>query len=195
MELEDLKQSVHTGNAQYSEAELQSIFTIKTKGTVRHLNKKMLMDATIMIVVTGLLIAATFYLGIKSRYTVSALLVGMSALLLIHFQIKKYLLGHSVSTSRPVLQGLKRTVRILKSYIIGYYITIPALTILMFHAIGSALRINTSEVVYIAGLLTGTLLCYVTVRLMYADELKRLITHISQFEALSSDLSDQEKKR
>ncbi len=125
MEIQELKDQFNKASVHYSRQELNDIFEVRMKSTVDQVNKKMLWDAVLMLVVAGGLIMATFLIGLKQRYWVSGEILVVSLLLLLHYRIKYYLLNR-FDFEGNVMQALMRCKKRLLFYMKVYWGVVPS---------------------------------------------------------------------
>lgn len=128
MELDKLKGKVDFSTVKYSKDELDNIFQLRIKGNIASMNKKMLMDAILMGLVTSLLVAITFYIGLRNRYVISMELVGFAVLLLIHYRIKYVLLNNVNLHAQTVNSTVEKVYKRFKAYWIAYHWFVPMLS-------------------------------------------------------------------
>lgn len=132
MELDQLKKSYKKSEVKYSSEELKSIFEIRTQGSIKSINNKMLIDALLMILMTLVLITITFTLGLRSKYMVSGQIAGFGIILLLHYRLKYFLLNNINFERNDIRSAIRKVFKIFKMYWYGYQIIIPAMTITLF---------------------------------------------------------------
>ncbi len=179
MELEELKEQVARNAVSYSRSELNEIFTLRTKRTVSKINKKMLIDVLLMILTTTLLVAATFIIGLRSRYVVSAQIIGFALLIFVHYRIKFILIKRAFNSEYGLRIGAKKLVSLLNKYIFAYKIVLTSFFSILTIKHYSDLAYDWSAIVeqwpiiFIAAV-TGYLAATITAKMIYGKELEKL---------------------
>lgn len=186
MELEDLKGKIDVSKISYSRAEIESIFELRTKKTVRSINKKMLIDALLMITTTVVLVAITFSLGLRSRYIISIQILSLALLLLAHYRIKYLLLNKLDLHSHSVTEVIQVTFKTIRRYWIGYHVVIPLLfSSLTWYLISGIAKHQDSLVTLMISSAIGILTLGITnvlVRKIYQGDYQQLKKNYEQFQ-------------
>lgn len=169
MELDDLKKKVDLTGVKYSQKEIKSIFEIKTKHTLKIINRKMFIDAIAMLITASILIAITFTLGLKSRFIVSAQILGLVAVLLIHYKTKYLLLNRGYLSSRGLFDTFRKTYRTFRNYMITYLVIVPGMIIIL-----SSLLLNLNVITGLALSIVGVIITAGLLKLIYGKEYSRL---------------------
>ena len=186
MELEDLKGKIDVSKISYSRAEIESILELRTKKTVRSINKKMLVDALLMIATTIVLIAITFTLGLRSRYLITAQIVSLALLLLAHYRIKYILLNKVNLHSYTVSEVIQQTYKTTRRYWIGYHVVVPMMfSSLTWYLILSISAQSHSFITFLSSLTVGLMTLGITnvlVRKIYQAEYQQLKKNYEQFQ-------------
>ncbi|HNP19633.1 MAG TPA: hypothetical protein PKL31_14445 [Fulvivirga sp.] len=179
MELEELKEQIADSQVSYSRSELKEIFTLRTKRTVSKINRKMLIDALLMILTTALLVAATFIIGLRSRYVVSGQIIGFSLLIFVHYRIKSVLIKKAQNSDNGLQIGAEKLVRILNKYIYAYKIILPSffsiLTIKHYYDLThNWSAVSDHWLIIIIAAVTGYIAANITAKMIYGKELNKL---------------------
>ncbi|MBL3657564.1 hypothetical protein [Fulvivirga sediminis] len=134
MELDELRKSwkAQTDEAKYSKREINEIFEVKTKRSLKVLNRSMLFDALLMIVTIVAFISYSFLMGLKDRLWISAELITMALVLTLHYKIKYNLINQLDFEANGVKSAMTKTIRKLKKYIKIYETAIPCISTLLF---------------------------------------------------------------
>ena len=135
MELDELKREIAHTEPRYSRSELESIFEIKTRNTVKHMDKIMRYDLITMVLVTVAMVSITFYAGLENRYFISTQIVLLATALFLHFSIKRKVIYKQLA-SRGIMESIEKTLAKTITYIRVYKIIIPLII--------SSLHIKTS---------------------------------------------------
>jgi len=135
MELDELKRELAQTEPQYSRSELESIFEIKTRNTVKNMDKIMRYDLITMVLVTVAMVSITFYAGLENRYFISMQIVLLATALFLHFSIKRKVIYKQLA-SRGIMESIEKTLAKTITYIRVYKIIIPLII--------SSLHIKTS---------------------------------------------------
>ncbi len=184
MELEELKTKKWQNEVSYSLDELESIFEIRTKSTIKNVNRKMFIDAMLMLLTTTVLISTTFWLGLRSKYIVSGQIIGFACFLLMHYRIKYLILNNVNLLSNTIRDGIASVYKRLYNYIIAYYIFIPIFAIsLMFKIrsdLGYQIELSTENaLIYSVTLMGSILVVYLLSTVLYKKDLARLKSLLS----------------
>ncbi len=198
MELDELKNKLNAVHIHYSAQELNEIFEIRTKRAVSNVNRKMLWDAILMVIVAAGLIAVTFLTGLKSRYLVSGEIVAMSVLLLIHYRIKYYLLN-TIGFDGNIRQAMFQCLNRMQLYMYVYWTVVPlGISLLYLDLQNQLIRLiepDTSELIvrYALVLPLGLVIFFITRKLTYVlygqdmDRLRGLIREMDEEEDHSGE--------
>ena len=128
MELDELKELINEKPISYSREELESIFQIKTKRQLGEVNKKMRVDMILMILTALGIISVAFFLGLRDRLSLSAEVILLVGLVLIHYRIKYVKVNQINLFKYDVRAGVEKSVNSLKFYLKLYKIVIPFFT-------------------------------------------------------------------
>lgn len=124
-ELDELKSTWNGKQLAYSKAALSDIFEVKTKRTVRAINRTMLLDYTLMLIAAAGLIALTFFLGLKSRYIVALEILTVTSLMIIHYGIKYRVINSVNLQHNDVKHSISKLSNRLNAYLLAYRVVIP----------------------------------------------------------------------
>ena len=187
MDIDKLKKDWQqsTDDLRYSRAALNSIFEVKTKRSLRQINRSMWLDAVIMLLVTASFIVISFMLGLKDRYVISGELLLVALLLYIHYKIKRMMLNQVQFTDSNIKNVLERIISKMQVYLYAYSIIIPAtgagLYLLYQYNLSTYSRmpftLATTDILITS--CVGATLFLITrfiCRLMYGHELDKLIS-------------------
>ena len=134
MELEEIKRILETSEIKYSKREINDIFGIRTRRSLKSVNRKMLWDVLGMITMVLILVTITFMIGLQDRYLISAEIIGLAVILTIHYRIKYHLLN-KFNYDRGVKTILITVKGRLTHYLKAYLLIIPT--------VAAALYLNT----------------------------------------------------
>ena len=186
MEIEDFKGKIDLSGVSYSEAEIESIFQLRTKSTIKNINRKMLLDALLMIITAILLISLTFAIGLRSRYYVSTQIIGLSLLLLAHYRLKYLHLNKSDFHHQSIREVISSTYRTFKKYWIGYHIVVPlmmaSLSIKLMLDLSHDINMLFSIFISVCSGLVGLMVTYIVAKKMYHKEYNKLKEVYQHFE-------------
>ncbi|MBL6449519.1 hypothetical protein JMN32_24620 [Fulvivirga sp. 29W222] len=126
MELNELKKTWQEAKpVQYSRKELDSIFEIKTRRSLKSINRSMLTDAVFMVLVTAGFVSITFILGLKSRYIISGELLFIAILLCLHYRIKHLTLSRINLSENNITEAILQIIKKVKGYLLLYKVLTP----------------------------------------------------------------------
>lgn len=177
MELDQLKKLYNTSSINYSRAELQSIFDIRTKGTLQQINKKMLVDGVLMLITAVSLISVTFLLGLRSKYLISSQILGFTVLLFLHYRLKYWLINTIDFEKFGINHAIKRVYNIFKTYWIIYQLCVPLFTVFLCYKLANYLAILNDIDQAILYPSVGVLMLMITsilLKAIYGKEIKKL---------------------
>lgn len=190
MELDEIKRSVESSHINYSRAEIEDIFRIRTRRSLSKLNSKMLWDAVLMFCSVVVLVVATFLIGLEDRYLISMEITGLAVLLYIHYRIKYYLLNR-FNFDIDIKTSAQKTVKRLSIYLNVYKLLIPVgitgLYLKTQYDLATVIEWGTSEMLLRFGLVAPLLLLsfIVTKKLIsllyqhHLDELGHMINDLT----------------
>ena len=187
MELDELKEAWKTRDkdVHYSRNELESIFEIKTRRSLREINKSMLTDAVFMILATAGFMSVTFILGLKGRYVISGELLLVATLLGLHYRIK-YLTFNKINFNKNnIKEAVARIIKKVRVYLWLYKVLTPLIAsglFLLYQANLSyyqtgiyALNTPFYSISIAAGIgILALILTHFITQAMYGKELNRL---------------------
>ncbi|UII26483.1 hypothetical protein LVD15_24830 [Fulvivirga maritima] len=198
MELDELRKSwkAQTDEVKYSKKEVDEIFEVKTKRSLKTLNRNMLTDALLMALTTLAFISVSFLLGLKDRVWISAELITMALVLTLHYKIKYHLINQFDFEVNGVKSAMIKTIDKLKRYIKIYKIGIPCISTLLF--ITYLIRVNFYQhgVYFSSDLLTWKWalapVCYLTTHLivhvlakwMYGKSISKMESDLKKLDSL-----------
>ncbi len=178
MELEELKQRNWLKEIKYSRAELESIFEVRTKSSVKDINRKMLLDALFMLLTTSILILVTFLLGLKSRYLISGQIIGFALLLLMHYKIKYIMLNRVSFHKDHIRKGIIKVYSRLRNYVVAYYIIVPLFVLTLLTKTRSDLGYDfdiNGLLLSLIALFSSLIVTHLLVKILYRKDLERLM--------------------
>lgn len=190
MELEQIKRHVLETQPTYSQAEIEDIFSIRTKKSLSKVNSNMFWDAVFMGLSVVGLVSVTFVLGLKDKYLISIEIIGLAFCLLIHYRIKHRLLNR-FNFEIDIQNAAKRLVNSLSSFMRLYLWLVPsAISVLylyiqfrLYHLSNWLIFETTVRFALVIPLLLITLfLTKGLIRIMYQrhlDELKEIIKNLN----------------
>lgn len=131
MELEVLKESINKSEPRYSRQEIEGIFEVKTKHTVRGMGRVMLFDLIIMSVVAIIMIGLAFIIGLQDRYFISLEIILVTGVLYLHYAIKRKLIYSQLSNA-GITYSIENTLKTIKLYINFYKVLVPTIICSIF---------------------------------------------------------------
>ncbi|UII20058.1 hypothetical protein [Fulvivirga ligni] len=194
MTLENLKKDWNekTQHAKYSKAELESIFEMRTKRSMKKLNTNMLMDAIFMMLTTVAFIAISYALGLENLLWISCGMVSIACTLLIHYKIKYRSLNHLNFEDQGIRSALSKSLNRLTMYIKLYKVAVPTISTILYLSYLIQLNYYKHQSLFSKELLTwklavapvvffaSYLLVITLIRLMYKKTLEDIKLHLSQ---------------
>ncbi|MEO0555432.1 MAG: hypothetical protein AAF149_19655 [Bacteroidota bacterium] len=189
MELDEIKKSVESSQANYSRNEIEDIFRIRTKKSISKINSKMLWDAVFMLVTVVILVSATFMIGLKNKYLISFEIICMAAFLLIHYRIKYYLLN-KLNFELDIKASIHVAVKRLKIYINIYKMIVPSAIAGFYLKIQFDLFTITDWSVFEIAVRFGLFLPLSVLVFVITDRLTKLMysNQLHELKSLSKDL-------
>ena len=133
MELDSLKKQwkTHYGQREksmvYNEESLTILFRNKTKSAIKKINRKMFVDAMLMVITILGFIALSFILNLQAKFTLAASMTIIMAGLLLHYWVKYRILNHTDLTGPGLVLALNMIIKKLELYIKIYNWGLPAL--------------------------------------------------------------------
>ncbi len=125
MELEELKDLVQDKPISYSRSELESIFSIKTKRELDVVNKKMRWDMVLMVITAIVIIGIAFLLGLRDRFSLSAGVILLVAIISIHYRIKYFDISKVNLDKHDLSTAIQNVVKSLRFYLNLYKLVVP----------------------------------------------------------------------
>lgn len=174
MKLDDLKNKNRP--IEYSRAELEGIFEVRTKRSIQNINRTMLKDALTMLLTAIVFIAITFGLGLSERYFIAIEIVALSLLLLIHYRVKYALLNNINLANEGLKVGLIKLLNRVNAYMTIYKMVIPLFTGLIY--LRTIFILDSVSFPYIIILLPLTFTIYLLTRhfcdRIYGEDINKL---------------------
>lgn len=186
MELDELKETWKTSNpVHYNREELDSIFEIKTRRSLKSINRSMLNDAFLMVLATAGFITLTFILGLKSRYVISGELVLVATLLGIHYRIKYLTINKINLNQNSIKEAISLIIKKVRVYLVLYKVLTPLIAggLYLLYEVNAhyyqAGSYSLADPVFSLGIAAGIallalVLTHLITRAMYGRELGRL---------------------
>lgn len=116
----------------HSEEQLRELLVSKSKNTISKMNRNMLIDAIIALVIGLSLIGIVIYLRLDNQTFMIASILIMMGLMAIHYRIKYVSLNRIELESISIRDGIIKLVQRLELYRKLYLIIIPSITSLLF---------------------------------------------------------------
>lgn len=115
-----------------SEEQLRQALTLKTKSSISHINRNMLIDAIVALMISVGIIIFTIYLNLENKGFVMTFILCIIALLAVHYRVKYKMINQVDLETKSIKDGIEKLIDHLEMYKKLYLLLIPLITGLLF---------------------------------------------------------------
>lgn len=115
-----------------SEEQLRQALALKTKSSVSRINRNMLIDAIVALMISVGIIIFTVYLNLENKWLVITFIIFISTILAVHYRVKYKMINLIDLETESIREGIEKLISRLEWYKRLYLLLIPIFTCLLF---------------------------------------------------------------